>query len=131
MKELLLSIDVHCHESIAVKGKETEVVMIPFTGKAYGDYFNGEIIGNGVDTQKIDIKSGECRLSARYMLQGTDKDGESCRIFIENSLHDEKGWHPMIVTDSKCLSEWEQMPLIATVDGTDRGVLVQIYCDKN
>lgn len=127
MKELMLSIDIQCHESIGVKGQDTEIVMIPFSGRAFGEYFNGEIIGTGVDTQKFDIESGEGILSARYMLQGTDKDGNACRIFIENSQHDEQGWHPMIVTDSKCLSEWEHLQMTATVDSTESGVLVQIY----
>lgn len=131
MKELILSIDVRCLESIGVKGTDTEIIMIPFTGKAYGEYFNGKIIGTGVDTQKLDIKSGECSLSARYMLQGTDKYGKACRIFIENSQHDENGWHPMLVTDSEYLSEWERLPLIASVDGTENGVLVRIYKEKN
>lgn len=130
MKELLLSIDVQCLESVGVKGKHTGILMIPFTGRAYGEYFNGEIIGTGTDTQKYDVKSGECRLSARYMLQGIDKEGNACRIFIENSLQDEEGWHPMVVTDSTCLCQWEQIPLIATVNGTQNGVLVQIYCEK-
>lgn len=130
MRELILSIDVRCCESINVKGTDTEIIMIPFTGKAYGEYFNGEIIGTGVDTQKFDVRSGEGSLSARYMLQGTDKDGKACRIFIENSLHDEKGWHPMLVTDSECLSEWERLPLVASVDGTENGVLVRVYKEK-
>lgn len=127
MKKLMLSIDIQCHECIGVKGQDTEIVMVPFSGRAYGEYFNGEIIGTGIDTQKFNIKSGEGILSARYMLQGKDKDGAACRIFIENSQHDEKGWHPMIVTDSKCLSEWERLDMTATVDNTESGVLVQIY----
>lgn len=127
MKKLMLSIDVECHEGISVKGRDTEIVMVPFSGKAFGEYFNGEIIGTGVDTQKYDVKSGEGTLSARYILQGTDQEGNACRIFIENSQHDEEGWHPMIVTDSKCLCEWERMNMIATVDGTEKGVLVQLY----
>lgn len=127
MKKLMLSIDIQCHERISVKGQDTEIVMVPFSGRAYGEYFNGEIIGTGIDTQKFNIKSGEDILSARYMLQGKDKDGSVCRIFIENSQRDEQGWHPMIVTDSKCLAEWERLDMTATVDSTESGVLVQIY----
>ena len=33
----------------------------------------------------------------------------------------------MIVTDSKALAEWEEMDLIATVDGIEGGVMVRIY----
>ncbi len=127
MKELVLSVDVQCHEGISVKGQETEIVMNPITGRAFCEHFNGEIIGTGVDTQKFDLKSEEGILSARYMLQGTDKGGNACRIFIENSQHDEDGWHPMIVTDSRYLSEWEHLNMTAAVEGTENGVLVRIY----
>ena len=130
MKELLLTVDVTCAGSIGVRGSETEVVMVPFTGKADGKYFSGETVGTGVDTQKFDLKTGGETLSARYMLQGIDCEGCPCRIFIENSVHDEAGWHPVIVTDSKCLSEWERLPLTASVDITDTGVTVKIYRDS-
>ncbi|SDB05311.1 hypothetical protein SAMN02910317_00199 [Ruminococcaceae bacterium FB2012] len=130
MKELLLTIDVVCSQGLSVKGGETEVVMVPFTGRAFGEHFSGRIIGPGVDTQKFGLKSGEGTLSARYMLQGTDSEGCPCRIFIENSIHDEAGWHPMLVTDSKVLAEWEHLPLTASVDGTESGVVVRIYSDK-
>ncbi len=63
------------------------------------------------------------------MLSGVDAQGQNCKIFIENSLNDESGWHPVIVTDSKYLSGWEKKPLIATVDGIEGGVLVRIYSE--
>ena len=127
MKELLLTIDVTCGESPSVTGTNHKIVMIHFTGKAHSEYFNGETVGTSVDTQKFDLKDGTCTLSARYMLSGTDKDGTPCRIFIDNSLHDDQGWHPFIVTDSPLLHEWEKIPLIATVDSAAKGVTVKIY----
>lgn len=129
MKKLLLTIDVLCAEGIGVKGAKTEVIMVPFTGRAFGEDFNGRIVGSGVDTQKFDLASGESTLSARYILQGTDREGVPCRIFIENTVHDEAGWHPMLVTDSKALSEWERLPLTASVDPTESGVVVRIYSE--
>ena len=117
-----------CLEPYGVQGQDMKVVMIPFTGKASGEYFNGEIIGTGVDTQKY--REGEAgQLSARYMLKGKDSAGNDCKIFIENSAHDDEGWHPMIVTDSRLLAEWESIPLVASVDGKEVGVLVRIYRD--
>ncbi len=127
MKEKILSVQVLCDEFCPeVRSKKMRVVLVPFTGEAFGPYFNGKIIGPGVDTQKF---SGEHEmvLSARYMLEGKDHTGQKCRIFIENTLHDENGWHPIIVTDSQALAEWEDIPLSATVDGAPGGVLVQIY----
>ena len=99
MKEKILSVQVLCDEFCPeVRSKKMRVVLVPFTGEAFGPYFNGKIIGPGVDTQKF---SGEHEmvLSARYMLEGKDHTGQKCRIFIENTLHDENGWHPIIVTD--------------------------------
>ena len=129
MKQLILTIDVICTDGIGVRGSDTEVVMVPFTGRAYGKDFNGRIVGTGIDTQKHDLKTDTVTLSARYMLQGTDSEGIPCRIFIENSQRDEAGRHPMLVTDSKALSDWERLPLTATVDPTDCGVVVRIYSE--
>lgn len=124
--ELILSIQVLCTDAWAVEGKAQKVVMVPFTGSASGKYFNGKIIGSGCDTQKYP-KNGEGTLSARYMLEGKDFTGADCRIFIENSNHDSDGWHPVIVTDSKALTDWEDIPLKADVTGAPGGVLVEIY----
>lgn len=81
--ELLMEIKVTCHEPVSVEGKNKKIVMIPFGGEASGEYFNGKVIGTGVDTQKID-PDGKIMLSARYMLEGTDAAGNACRIFVEN-----------------------------------------------
>lgn len=81
--ELLLEIQVSCNEPYSVKGRSTTVVMIPFTGTTDGTYFKGKTVGTGVDTQKIGT-DGSFLLSARYMLEGTDAEGNACRIFIEN-----------------------------------------------
>ena len=125
MRELL-AIRVSCQESCSVQGQKYRICMIPFTGEAYGDYFCGHIIGIGTDTQKF--REGQPdRLSARYMLEGKDYTGADCRIFIENSLYDEEGWHPMIVTDSRALADWEEKDLIAAVDGIEGGVMVRIF----
>ena len=122
----LLEIRVACQEAYEVQGGTMRVCMVPFTGEATGEFFTGRILGTGVDTQKF--REGEPgQLSARYMLEGKDYTGAACRIFIENSLHDEAGWHPMIVTDSQALAAWETMPLVATVDGIEGGVLVRVF----
>ena len=129
MKELLLTVDVVCARGISVRGSKKEVNMVPFTGRAYGTMFTGKIVGTGVDTQTTDLMTGKCTLSARYMLQGFDMEGTPCRIFIENSVRDQAGWHPRLVTDSPMLSSWESLPLTASVDSTDLGVVVRIYSE--
>ncbi len=124
--DILTEIRVECGEAVSVRGQETAVVMIPFTGVADGPCFRGETIGTGVDTQRIG-KDGHARLSARYMLEGTDAAGNACRIFVENQGSDRDGFIPRIVTDSPLLKEWETAELGASVTGRPGGVLVRIF----
>lgn len=125
MRTKLLTIDVDIREVYSVEGHTCSVNMVCFGGTASGEYFTGKVIGPGVDTQTITKK--QSLLSARYMLEGADCAGKACRIFIENSTRDEEGWHPRIVTDSEALASWETEKLVASVDPTETGVLVQIF----
>ena len=126
MKELLLTIRVYCEPPCEVQGQDCKVVMIPFTGEATGEHFTGKTIGTGVDTHRF-AEGGCMQLSARYMLDGQDSSGAKCKVFIENSLRGPDGWVPTIVTDSKVLAKWESVPLKATVEGAEGGVVVKIY----
>ena len=65
--EMLMEIRVACEEALSVAGANRTIVMIPFTAEASGPYFNGRVVGPGVDTQKIE-KDGKPFLSARYMM---------------------------------------------------------------
>ena len=125
-EELILEVKVACEPALTVQGHTRDIVMIPFTGEASGPYFAGKIIGPGVDTQKVP-KGGVPALSARYMLEGTDKAGNACRIFIENEGQWGGEFHPLIVTDSALLKDWETAPLRATVQGIPGGVLVRVF----
>ena len=125
-KNLIMTVMVTILEPVSVKGTERDIVMIPFTGVASGELFNGSTIGQCVDTQKIP-KGGEAMLSARYMLEGTDADGKTCRIFIENEGSWNTGFHPVIVTDSPRLSAWEKAELSAEVLPAEGGVEIRIY----
>ena len=122
---LLLEITVACEEPVSVKGQETTIVMIPFTGTVDGPFFKGKTVGTGVDTQKIGT-DGTFLLSARYMLEGTDAEGNACRIFVENQGNEQAGFVPRIVTDSPLLKEWEKKDLYAALEGIPGGVTVRI-----
>ena len=125
MNELLLEIHVTCREAVSVEGGSRKIVMVPFDGQAEGPLFTGRIIGTGVDTQTIE--NGRITLSARYMMEGKDAEENSCRIFVENQGNGESGFHPMIVTDSALLREWETAELSATVEGAPGGVTDRNY----
>lgn len=125
MEQLLLTIDVKCLDGVTVEGHSQTVVLVPFTGKAKGDFFNGEIVGSAVDTQRYK-KDGTNSLSARYMIEGFDFKGKKCKIFVENNVSGES-WKPSIVTDSEVLKDWESSNLRSTVEGVDGGVIVKIF----
>jgi hypothetical protein len=100
--------------------------MIPFTGTAEGPYFNGTIVEKGVDTQKI-YPNGEVKLSARYMLEGEDFNGNKCSVFIENNGESLEKCIPLIITDSADLQFLSEAELTSKVIPNEYGVEVRIY----
>ncbi len=124
--DLLLTVHVHITGAEFMEGHKKDICMIAFDGTAESPWFNGKIIGAGVDTQKIE-KDKQCFLSARYMLEGTDKDNQPCRIFIENNGSDMAHCKPTLYTNSAALADWETSDLSATVEPCEGGVTVRIY----
>ncbi len=109
--KLIMEIQVDTGKRSILKSHCGTIVMIPFTGKAESELFNGEILPGGVDTQLIDV-NGIKHMSARYMLEGEDHTGEQCKLYIENNGY----FHvdapkpfktiPTFYTDSKALSAY-------------------------
>ena len=124
--KLLMTIHVTITSACSVNNGTNGVVMLPFTGSAEGDFFTGEIIGTGVDTQRIE-KDQLVSLSARYMLEGRDYTGKECKIFIENNGSSLDNCIPTLVTDSVALAAWQQAELVSKVTPAEKGVTVQIF----
>lgn len=124
--ELLMEIDIRITGSQFVAGHTRDICMIEFGGTATGPHFNGEVIGTGVDTQKIE-KTKEMALSARYMLEGKDSAGNDCRIFIENNGTNFDNCKPAVYTNSPLLADWETSDLTAKVIPQEGGVKIQVY----
>ena len=106
--EVLIDID---NQAVSLlKGPAGEAVMIPFTGTVQGELISGKVLPGGVDTQTVN-QNGVRHMSARYMIDGVDSDGEPCRVYIENN-----GWFeaqsmpfktiPTFMTDSKKLAPY-------------------------
>ena len=133
MENMIMTIDVVLDDMIEVHGSNGEAAMILFHGKSESDFFKGEILPGGVDTQK-QIK-GESRLmSARYILEGVDSDGSKCRIFIENNgeIKDPVQGEviktkPVIYTDSTALKWLETASIFGTVEGNEKGVTISFF----
>lgn len=125
--ELVMNIHVILSKSTySVKGKEMDICMLPFTCTAEGPYFNGSILGEGVDTQKINA-AGSMKLSARYMMEGTDFKGNNCRVFIENNGESLEKCIPLLITDSTALQFLSEAELVSNVIPNEQGVDVKIY----
>ena len=125
MAELIVTINVTTYVAQMLEGRNSRVVMIPFSCEAEGNYFNGKSVADGVDTQ-ISTASG-FSLSARYMLEGTDRRGKRCRLFIENNGTSLDNCIPKIYTDSEELAFLEGAKLTADVECVENGIIVRIY----
>ena len=126
--EKIMTLHINCYDSYEVAGKEETVRQILFDGTAEGDYFNGKILPGGVDTQRI--KNGFCTLSARYILSGTDKCGNECKIFVENTLKTGEALsHPVMLTDSDCLSFLNNAVLSGKMINDSDDFRIEIYGD--
>ncbi len=115
-----------CNE---VKGGNATARMITFDGDCDCENFKGKILAGGVDTQR-EYKCAPFSLSARYMLEGTDREGKPCKIFIENNgtlVNGEMLTQPKITTDSEALAYLESASLEGTVEGWEKGVIIHIY----
>lgn len=127
--EEILRVHVTVDHTDLVEGQGKAICMAAFSGTADGPYFQGRILPGGMDTQTY--KKGEpAVLSARYMLEGMDDAGKTCRLFIENNgtqINGEMRTTPTIVTDSVFLRWMEETVLCGTVDGTENGVLIHIW----
>jgi len=131
MEVLKLHIQVkHCEK---VESEQGTVQMLSFDGRCDGDYFRGEILPGGVDTQ-ICYKDQPPKLSARYILQGKDYTGRECRIFIENNgimRTNETITRPVIYTDSIALKWMETESMYGILTVAEGQPIITIYDDES
>lgn len=103
------------------------VRMILFNGRCEGKYFNGTILPGGVDTQLI-REGASGTLSARYMLEGYDSEGQLCHIYIENNAdHGSPDTCPILHTDSPALKWLETETLAGRIENPDGQLVITIY----
>lgn len=100
-----------------VSGDRT-IRMLPFEGTCDGPFFKGNILPGGVDTQK-GYADGTGTLSARYMIEGTDCEGNACKLFIENNAKFNNYTVPTIITDSPALKWLETADLQGRLEFPD------------
>lgn len=133
--EEIFTVHVQINNTIKLTNNDGDsVIMISFKGHVSGEYFTGEILDGGVDTQIIGRFGDRHTLSARYMLEGKDYTGEQCNIYIENNGHvNNKLKHtlfrsyPKVITNSKSLAFLNDDILIAEGLPTESGLDIKIY----
>lgn len=127
--EEILRVYVKIEESFVVYGQKTNVNMLHFSGHAESKYFKGVIMPHGIDLQRGAVGM-PMNLSARYMLEGEDCEGNKCRLFIENNgSNNEAGemvTKPVIVTDSKALAWMEEAEFTGSLSFEEDLVIIHI-----
>ncbi len=125
----LLTIHIIIGETDTVKSARGQINMVGFGGYCEGALFKGQVLPGGVDTQTF-LTGQPGRLSARYMLDGTDADGNPARLFIENNGTFQPDGScrttPVIYTDSESLRFLEGMALEGSISGWEKGVIIHI-----
>lgn len=115
----ILRIKVYLTDHIVTKGQADTAVMLPFTGTCDSPLFQGKILPGAADTQRIG-PDGRGALSARYTLEGTDDQGQPCRLFIDNAaMLGREGigvTRPSIRTDSSSLRWLETADLTGRIE---------------
>ncbi len=121
--KLVIHVDITGSEEVSCGGEKYAIVR--FGGYADGGLFNGKILPGGADCQHF--TAGEGTLSARYILEGTDFAGNSCRIFIENNA-DISGEYtrPMLFTDSPALKEFSRSELTGRIINDNGKLTIEI-----
>lgn len=126
----LLTIHIIVEGCDTLKSPRGQINMIRFGGYCDCDCFKGEVLPGGVDTQ-LYLMGEPGRLSARYMLKGTDANGEPAMLFIENNgVFDADGvctTRPIIHTDSENLRWLSETPLVGSISGWEKGVIIH-FC---
>ncbi len=126
----IFTLHVTITNSESVEGMSGKVTMLSFHGFTDTAWFRGETVSDSVDTQ-IHRNGENISLSARYILQGVDGDGQNCRVFIENN-----GWidktgkmqtTPTVFTDSASLKWLEQAELYGEASHDDGHLTIHIY----
>ena len=111
------------------------VTMIPFRATVESELFTGETRPGAVDVQ-IENAGYSRHMCAKYMFVGKDREGNECRLFVENDSHlhpimrNEPYFDgcPMLLTDSPVLGEYLCAPHFRSeIQGTDWGVEIRIY----
>jgi len=102
-------------------------MFIGFTCSANTKDFKGKGLDNFIDT-RMQFQGQAQTLSARYILEGKDGEGRSCKVYIENNGIDVNGINtePIIITDNPKWAWIERAPLHGN-SSMNNGFQIHLY----
>ena len=124
-REEILTIHVHITGSSMRHEGIYNIMTVPFTGRADGKWFQGEILPGAADVQRRKLWKTD-RFCADYTLEGTDYTGQKCRVHIVN-VDEGQGWKPTVTTDSKALDFLNGGDCKAVLQGHNGELTVRIF----
>lgn len=112
-KKQILDIYIENNGDIVhMKGRNSEVLMIPFKGRIISGVMSGIVEPCGVDVQVVNAANVR-HMCARYMLTGKDSEGNDCHLYVDNNgwfddLTKSMPFHtvPTFYTDSPVLADY-------------------------
>lgn len=85
MKPIMeFNIKIDRNEITRMETPSGKVTFIPFGGKVESDLFVGTIRPGAADVQ-VTNAAGIRHMCAKYIFEGTDKEGRHCFLFVENN----------------------------------------------
>ena len=129
----VIEIHIRIKDTVSIQGDRSAVSIVSFSGEASSPSFKGKVLSGAADTQ-IKRADGAKTLSARYILEGVDSEGNTCKIFIENNGTDNGGkilTTPTVITDSPALKHLETAPPYGSVVSGNGDLIVRIFEESN
>lgn len=117
--------------SDGVTGDTGKASMIHFSATSDCANFKGKTLYDCADT-RLKFPGMVETLSARYIMEGTDAKGNSCKIYVENNGIDSNGMvtEPIIITDCPDYAWIETAPLHGTVSW-DPDLTIHMWTTKD
>jgi len=107
----IFDIEIVFQDYAEVKTADKWVKIISFGGSCNSKYFRGKVLHGGTDVQVLE-SDGTGMVSARYILEGVDESGASCKVYVCNEgvidVNGEMRTKPQVHTDSETLA-WLSM----------------------
>jgi hypothetical protein len=107
---------------------EIQAVSIGFTCTSNTSQFQGKGLDNFVDT-RFQFPGQPQTLSARYILDGVDNEGNPSRVYVENigvDFFDRVSTEPIIITDNPKWAWMEKAPLHGNTNWTN-GLHIELW----